>query len=42
VAVEYHKVDFDNDGGYGLYSWYNGLNYKYKATAEETFDIFFQ
>ncbi len=32
--------DFDNDGDMDYIVGNNGLNYKYKATAEETFDIF--
>ena len=32
--------DFDNDGDTDYVVGNNGLNYKYKATEEETFDIF--
>lgn len=32
--------DFDNDGDMDYIVGNNGLNYKYKATPEETFDIF--
>ncbi len=32
--------DFDNDGDMDYIVGNNGLNYKYKATADETFDIF--
>jgi hypothetical protein len=32
--------DFDNDGDMDYVVGNNGLNYKYKATEEETFDIF--
>jgi len=32
--------DFDNDGDMDYILGNNGLNYKYKATEEETFDIF--
>ncbi|MCK8521768.1 VCBS repeat-containing protein [Aquimarina sp. D1M17] len=33
--------DFDNDGDMDYIVGNNGLNYKYKASEEETFDIFF-
>lgn len=33
--------DFDNDGDMDYIVGNNGLNYKYKASPEETFDIFF-
>ena len=32
--------DFDNDGDIDLIVGNNGLNYKYKATEDETFDIY--
>ncbi|MEO1029987.1 MAG: VCBS repeat-containing protein [Bacteroidota bacterium] len=32
--------DFDNDGDQDFIVGNNGLNYKYKATADETFDIY--
>ncbi len=34
------QADFDNDGDIDYMLGNNGLNYKYKATKEETFDIY--
>ncbi len=35
-----HQGDFDNDGDIDYLLGNNGVNYKYKATADETFDIY--
>ncbi len=36
-----NQADFDNDGDIDYIVGNNGLNYKYKATEKETFDIYF-
>ncbi len=35
------KGDFDNDGDIDFIVGNNGLNFKYKANSEETFDVYF-